>query len=75
MILEIVESSAAEAASLMLGDVVLGANGERLDSIEDLEKALEGTGERVVRLQFIRGDRSNIRTVAIRLGLKDKTAA
>lgn len=75
MILEIVESSAAEAASLMLDDVVLGANGERLDSIEDLEKALEGTGERVVRLQFIRGDRSNIRTVAIRLGLKDKTAA
>lgn len=75
MILEIVKGSAAEAASLMLGDIVIGVNGRTLDSLEDLEQILEGTGERLVRLQFVRGDRSNIRTVAVRLGLKDMAAA
>jgi serine protease Do len=75
MILEIIKNSAAEAASLMLGDVVTGADGRTLDSIEDLERVLEGTGERVVSLQFVRGDRANIRTVAIRLGLQSVAAA
>lgn len=75
MILEIVKDSAAEAASLTLGDIVIGANGHTLNSLEDLEQVLEGTGERVVRLQFVRGERSNIRTVAVRLGLMDMAAA
>jgi len=75
MILEIIKNSAAEAASLMLGDIVTGADGRTLDSIEDLERVLEGTGERVVRLQFLRGDRANVRTVAIRLGLQSVAAA
>lgn len=75
VILEIVKGSAAEAASLMLGDIVIGANARTLDSLEDLEQVLEGRGERVVRLQFVRGDRSNIRTVAVRLGVKDMAAA
>lgn len=75
MILEIVKGSAAEAASLMLGDIVIGANGRPLGSLEDLEQVLEGTSERVVRLQFIRGDRTKVRTVAVRLGAKDMAAA
>ncbi len=75
LILEIVRSSAAEAASFMLGDIVIGANGRTLDSLEDFERVLEGTGERVVRLQFLRGDPSNVRTVAVRLGLKTMAAA
>lgn len=75
MILEIAKNSAAESASLMLGDIIVGVNGRTIDSLEDLERVLEGTGERVVRVQFLRGDRSNIRTVAIRLGLEIVTAA
>jgi serine protease Do len=75
MILEIIKNSAAEAASLMIGDILIGAEGRALDSIEDLEQALEGSGERCIRLQFVRGDRSNIRTVAVRLGLKSVVAA
>jgi serine protease Do len=75
VILEMVRNSTAEAASLMLGDIIIGANGRSLGSLEDLERVLEGTGERVVRLQFLRGDRSNVRTVSIRLGLKDMAAA
>jgi serine protease Do len=75
IILEIIKNSAAEAASLMVGDILIGAEGRALDSIEDLEQVLEGLGERVVRLQFVRGDRSNIRTVAVRLGLQSVAAA
>jgi serine protease Do len=75
LILEILKKSRAEAASLMLGDIVTGADGHSLDSMEDLEQALEGAGERVVRLQFLRGDRSSVRTVAIRLGLRGVVAA
>lgn len=67
MVLEVVRDSAAETASLMLGDIVIGANGRPLDSMEDFERALDGTGERVLRLQFLRGDRANVRTVAVRL--------
>ncbi|HXW57338.1 MAG TPA: trypsin-like peptidase domain-containing protein [Candidatus Cybelea sp.] len=74
IILEIIKNSAAEAASLMVGDILVGAEGRALDSIEDLEQVLEGFGERVVRLQFVRGDRSNIRTVAVRLGLQSVAA-
>lgn len=75
MILEIAKNSPAEAASLMLGDIVIGANARTLDSIDDLEGVLEGTGERIVRFQFLRGDRTNIRSVAIQLGLKSIAAA
>lgn len=75
MILEIAKNSTAETASLMLGDVIIGVNGRTIDSLEDVEGVLEGTGERVVRVQFLRGHRSNIRTVAIRLGLEVVAAA
>lgn len=75
MILEIAKNSAAESASLMLGDIIVGINGRTIDSLEDVERVLEGMGERVVRVQFVRGDRSNIRTVAIRLGLEIVAAA
>jgi serine protease Do len=75
MVLEIAKNSPAEAASLLLGDIVIGANARTLDSIDDLERVLEGTGERIVRFQFLRGDRTNIRSVAVRLGLKSSAAA
>ncbi len=75
MIVGIIKSSAAEMASLMLGDILIGVEGRSLDSIEDFERALEGVGERVVRLQFLRGDRATIRTVAARVGLPSTAAA
>ena len=75
MILEIIKDSAAEAASLMLGDIAVGVDGHSLDTIEDLERVLEGSGERIVRIEFLRGDGANIRTVAIRLGQQSMAAA
>jgi S1-C subfamily serine protease len=75
MILEIRKGSAAEIASLMLGDILIGADDRNLETMEDFERVLVGDGDRVVRLQFLRGDRATIRTVAVRLSLVSTAAA
>jgi len=68
-VLEVVPGSAAEYASLRTGDMLIGVEGQPLRSLDDLEQALEGEGERLLRLQFIRGDPDKIRNVAVRLGV------
>ena len=73
-ILEVAKNSAAEHASLLAGDIVIGASDRLFESMEDFEQALDGAGERLVRLQFVRGDRSSIRTVAVRLGVPSLVA-
>lgn len=75
LIVEVIANSTAEMASLMLGDILIGVEGQALDSMEDFERALDAVGERVVRLQFLRGDRTNVRAVAVRLGLSRVAAA
>jgi serine protease Do len=75
LVLEVIVGSAAEMASLMLGDILIGAEGKAFDSMEDFERALDGVGDRIVRLQFLRGDRANVRTVAVHLGLSSVAAA
>jgi S1-C subfamily serine protease len=75
MILEIRKGSAAEMASLMLGDILIGADGRELETMEDFERVLYSDGDRVVRLQFLRGDRTTIRTVAVALGVFSTAAA
>lgn len=67
-ILEVARGSAAEYASLKPGDTLVGVEGRALGSLDDLEQALEGGGERVLKLQFIRDDPSKLRNVAVRLG-------
>jgi len=74
-ILEVCTSSAAARASLMRGDIVIGIEGGDFETMEDFERALEGAGERTVRLQFLRGDPRKIRTVTVRLGLPSTAAA
>lgn len=74
-VLKVSKYGAAARASLMPGDVLIGVEGSDLETIEDFERALDGTGERTVRLQFLRGDPSNIRTVAVLLGLPTAAAA
>jgi serine protease Do len=75
MVLDVIKNSAADLASLMRGDLLIGANGNALHSIEDFERILDGSGERVVHIQFLRGDRDNRRTAFVRLGLTHRTAA
>jgi serine protease Do len=74
-ILEACRDGAAARASLMRGDVLIGVEASNLETMEDFERALDGAGERTVRLQFLRGDPRNIRTVAVRLGLPSMAAA
>jgi serine protease Do len=75
LILEIVKDSAAELASLMLGDILVGFDGRPFDSFDDFERVLQADSDRVVRVQFLRGDRTNLRSVAVRLGLPSMAAA
>ena len=67
VIREIAAGSAAESASLTSGDILVGADDVTFECLDDFEQALQGHGERVVRLQFLRGDRLRVRTVAVRL--------
>lgn len=67
-ILEVNKGSAAEYASLKPGDILTGIEGQALRSMDDLEQALEGSGERLLHLQFVRDDPGKLRTVTVRLG-------
>ncbi len=75
VVLQVDSGSPAEYASLRQGDVLTGIEGRRLGSLDDLEAALEGQGERVLHLQFIRGDPGKVRTAHLRLGAARLTAA
>jgi serine protease Do len=68
VVLEVEPGSPAELASLMAGDILLGADGKTFTAIEDLAKALQGSGPRVLRVEFLRGDYNRIRRVAVQLG-------
>ncbi|MDQ1389560.1 MAG: hypothetical protein QOF56_3014 [Acidobacteriaceae bacterium] len=65
----------ASMASLMIGDILVGVDGVLFRSVNDLEIALQGTAERIINLLFLRGDRRNIRRVAVRLGMARRVAA
>jgi serine protease Do len=68
-ILEVVRGSAAEYASLRRGDTLVGIEGQALRSLDDLEQAVEGGEDRLLRLEFIRDDPNKVRTVAVRLNV------
>jgi serine protease Do len=75
MILELAPDGAASRASLLPGDILVGAEGRFFSALEDLEDALQVNSERILRLQFLRADPSKIRTVAVRLGIGNSVAA
>jgi serine protease Do len=68
VVLEVQEGSPAATASLLLGDILLGAEDQRFADIADLRGLLEGAGARQVRLEFLRGDYNRIRKVTVLLG-------
>jgi serine protease Do len=75
LITDIAPGGAASLASLMLGDILVGVEGALFRSVNDLHAALHGAGGRVLHLQFLRGERQNIRKVAVRLGVAGRVAA
>jgi serine protease Do len=68
LLLEVEPYSAASNASLLPGDILLGTGDRIFSSPDDLSKALEGIGPRLLRLQFLRGDYERIRRVTVQLG-------
>jgi serine protease Do len=68
VLLEVEPGSPAAQASLLPGDILLGANGRAFTSLEDLAQAIEGSGPRVLRLEFLRGDYARVRRVTVQLG-------
>jgi serine protease Do len=75
LILGVSLGGAASMASLMIGDVLVGVDGVLFRSVNDLEIALQGSDERILNLLFLRGDRRNIRRVAVRLRMDRRVAA
>jgi serine protease Do len=79
VLLEVEPASPAAQASLMAGDILLGTEERPFQSIDDLVKAMDGRGPRLMRFEFLRGDYSRVRRVTVRLGGsndgKDRIAA
>jgi serine protease Do len=74
LLLKIDPGSAAERASLMIGDLLIAADGRGFTSPDDLSAALDTSGE-VMELQFLRGDRRSTRETAVRLRARSAEAA
>ena len=72
VLLEVEPGSPAAQASLMAGDILLGTEEKPFQSIEDLARAMDGQGLRLLRFEFLRGDYSRVRRVTVQLGVSDK---
>jgi serine protease Do len=79
VLLEVEAGSPAARASLMAGDILLGTEEKPFLSLDDLARAMDGQGPRLLRLEFLRGDYSRVRRVTVQLGVpsdgKDRIAA
>lgn len=75
LVLEVLRNSAAENASLLLGDLLVLVNGRRLTSLDDLGNALDASAGGLLKLGFIRGDRRREREVSVRLAASRAEAA
>jgi serine protease Do len=75
VVLSVDRASAAAEASMLIGDVLIGAEGRRFSSPDDLAEAIEARAGAVLRLEFLRGDRRQVREVAVRLETRRAMAA
>jgi len=75
MVLEVIQNSPADRASLLQGDILVGARGKPFQSIEDLEIAIHASRGGILELQFRRGGSANIRTVTAQMDLPSVRAA
>jgi serine protease Do len=74
VILEVEKGSPAATASLLPGDILLGAQEQRFANTADLRALLEGSGARQVRFEFLRGDYNRVRKVTVLLGAVRQSA-
>jgi len=74
LVIKVEPGSPAANAPLRVGDLLIGAGGRPFRSTDDLYQALDNAGG-LIRLEFLRGDRSVTREVTIRLGTAAAEAA
>jgi len=67
LILELEAAGAAENASLLPGDILVGANGFRFANLEDLEIAIDRAPAALVHFDFYRAGQNNLRSVSVKL--------
>ena len=75
LVLEVEPGSPAARSSLMIGDLLIGANGRRFGSIEDLGESIRESQGGVLHLEFLRGDRSVHREASVQLEARRAEAA
>jgi serine protease Do len=68
VLLEVEADSPAANASLLPGDILLGTDEKSFASLDDLASSLKGSGPRLLRLAFLRGDYERFRRVTVQLG-------
>ena len=75
LVLEVVSQSAAERASLMVGDLLVGAAGKPIRSLDDFEDALQTAGDGRLEIEFRRGDIARTRRVVAHFARESPRAA
>ena len=74
IILEVIPGSPADQASLLQGDILVGAFGKRFESARDLESAIGASRGGILELQFRRATSANVRTVAVQMAAAARAA-
>jgi len=70
LVLEVEKEGAAAQASLRVGDILVGAGGRPLESMDSFYDALDAAvapGGGLLRLAFLRGDRSHTRETVVQI--------
>ncbi|HEX7361602.1 MAG TPA: trypsin-like peptidase domain-containing protein [Bryobacteraceae bacterium] len=75
MILELVAGGAAEMASLLPGDILVGAGHSRFSYVDDLQAAIDEAPNGLLPLDFYRSGTNVLRHVTARLATPVQTAA
>ena len=66
LILELETAGAAENASLLPGDILVGADGSRFANLDDLEAAIHGSSSALLHFDFYRAGQNNLRRVTVK---------
>jgi serine protease Do len=75
LVLDVAANSPADYASIKMGDMLVAGNGRDFRSLNDLGTALDHSAGKILRIQFLRGDRHAQREVAIALPARRREAA
>ena len=74
LVLEVEPGSPAQRSSLMTGDLLVGAGGRELRSLDDLAEAIHSAAGGVLQLEFLRGSRTVRRQASVHLHARAEAA-